>query len=461
MIIMKKLLSIAVTASLTVSTMPVSVNATENNGMRDISTMELVRDMGIGINLGNTLEACGDWIAEVDQQWGDGILTVTEYETAWGSPVITQEMIQGMADEGFGVVRVPVAWSNLMDENYKISEEYDNRVHEIVDWVIEADMYCIINIHWDNGWVNTFPDNRDECMKRYETMWTQIADSFKDYSDYLMFESQNEELGWESLWNPWGSDEGKTESYALVNEINQKFVDVIRNSGGNNPERHLLISGYNTGIDRTCDSLFRMPDDPANRMAVSVHYYTPAGFAILEEDADWGKAISTWGTEADFNELYYNMDMMKTNYIDKGIPVIIGEYGCPTTNKEPESVRLFISSVCKAAYERQLCPVLWATPGGHYDRDTCKMVDQQLKKLFNEVCDSSDKETNPPAEIIMGDVNSDGEYTVADIVLLGNWLLGREKALTNAKAADFNEDDVIDVFDLCLARYQLVKISSR
>lgn len=458
---MKKLLSIAVTASLTVSTMPVSVNATENNGMRDISTMELVRDMGIGINLGNTLEACGDWIAEVDQQWGDGILTVTEYETAWGSPVITQEMIQGMADEGFGVVRVPVAWSNLMDENYKISEEYDNRVHEIVDWVIEADMYCIINIHWDNGWVNTFPDNRDECMKRYETMWTQIADSFKDYSDYLMFESQNEELGWESLWNPWGSDEGKTESYALVNEINQKFVDVIRNSGGNNPERHLLISGYNTGIDRTCDSLFRMPDDPANRMAVSVHYYTPAGFAILEEDADWGKAISTWGTEADFNELYYNMDMMKTNYIDKGIPVIIGEYGCPTTNKEPESVRLFISSVCKAAYERQLCPVLWATPGGHYDRDTCKMVDQQLKKLFNEVCDSSDKETNPPAEIIMGDVNSDGEYTVADIVLLGNWLLGREKALTNAKAADFNEDDVIDVFDLCLARYQLVKISSR
>ena len=458
---MKKLLSIAVTASLTVSTMPVSVIAAENSGMRDISTMELVRDMGIGINLGNTLEACGDWIADVDKQWGDGVLTVTEYETAWGSPVITQEMIQGMADEGFGVVRVPVAWSNLMDENYKISEDYDNRVHEIVDWVIEADMYCIINIHWDNGWVNTFPDNRNECMKRYETMWTQIADSFKNYSDYLMFESQNEELGWESLWNPWGSDEGKTESYALVNEINQKFVDVIRNSGGNNPERHLLISGYNTGIDRTCDSLFRMPDDPANRMAVSVHYYTPAGFAILEEDADWGKAISTWGTDADFNELYYNMDMMKTNYIDKGIPVIIGEYGCPTTNKEPESVRLFLSSVCKAAYERQLCPVLWATPGGHYDRDTCKMVDQELKKLFNEVCDSSDSEPTPPVEIIMGDVNADGEYTVADIVLLGNWLLGREKALTNGKAADFNEDDVIDVFDLCLARYQLVKISSR
>ncbi|WP_303835376.1 cellulase family glycosylhydrolase [Ruminococcus flavefaciens] len=364
--------------------------------MRDITTMELVRDMGIGINLGNTMEACGDWIKEVDDQWGDGVLTVEEYETAWGSPVITQKMIQGMADEGFGVVRVPVAWSNLMGDNYQISPDLDARVHEIVDWVIEADMYCIINIHWDNGWVNTFPDNKDECMKRYQTMWEQISDSFKDYGDHLMFESQNEELGWESVWNPWGSTDGKAESYALVNEINQKFVDVVRKSGGNNPKRHLLISGYNTGFDRTCDPLFKMPNDPANRMAVSVHYYTPAGFAILEDkDESWAKARSTWGTDEDYKELNANMDMMKKGFIDKGIPVIVGEYGCPTKGKDADSVRLFLSSVCKAAYERQLCPVLWATPDskqddgtiikGHYDRSTCKMVDQELKKLFNEI----------------------------------------------------------------------------
>lgn len=459
---MKKILSAAVSAVLAVSAIPFAANAEGNNDMRDISTMELVREMGIGINLGNTLEACGDWIAEVDSQWGDGILTPSDYETAWGSPIVTKEMIQGMADEGFGVVRVPVAWSNLMGENYKISEEYDDRVHEIVDWVIEADMYCIINIHWDNGWVNTFPDNKDECMKRYESMWTQIADSFKDYDDHLMFESQNEELGWESLWNPWGSTDGKAESYALVNEINQKFVDVVRKSGGNNPERHLLISGYNTGIDRTCDPLFKMPSDPANRMAISVHYYTPAGFAILEEDADWGKAVSTWGSDADFNELYYNMDMMKTNYVDKGIPVIIGEYGCPTKNKDADSVRLFLSSVCKAAYERQLCPVLWSTPGGHYDHTTCKLVDQDLKKLFNEIWEKPQIETKPPVEeAIIGDVNNDGEYTVADIVILSNWLLNAEKTLANGKAADFNEDGTIDVFDLCLARYQLIKVSSR
>lgn len=357
-----------------------------DNGMRDMTTMEIVKDMGIGINLGNTMEACGDWIADVDAQWGDGILTVQDYETSWGSPVITKAMIQGMADEGFGVVRVPVAWSNLMGDNYKISDELDARVHEIVDWVIDADMYCIVNIHWDNGWVNTFPDNKDECMKRYQLMWEQISDSFKDYGDKLMFESQNEELGWEKIWNPWGSTDGKAESYGLVNEINQKFVDTVRSSGGNNPKRHLLISGYNTGFDRTCDPLFKMPGDPANRMAVSVHYYTPAGFAILEdEDADWAKARPTWGTEADFKELNENMDMMKKGYIDKGIPVIVGEYGCPSKGKEPESVRLFLSSVCKAAYENGLCPVLWSTPGGHYNRETCKMEDQELKKLFNEI----------------------------------------------------------------------------
>ena len=357
-----------------------------DNTMRDITTMDLVKEMGVGINLGNTMEACGDWIAEVDAEWGDGILTVEEYETAWGSPVVTQKMIQGMADEGFGVVRVPVAWSNLMGDNYKINKDLDARVHEIVDWVIDADMYCIINIHWDNGWVNTFPDNKDECMKRYQSMWEQISDSFKDYGDHLMFESQNEELGWEKVWNPWGGTEGKAESYALVNEINQKFVDVIRNSGGNNPKRHLLISGYNTGFDRTCDPLFKMPNDPAKRMAVSVHYYTPAGFAILEdEDADWAKARPTWGTADDYKELAANMDMMKQGYIDKGIPVIVGEYGCPTKGKEPDSVRLFISSVCKAAYERGLCPVLWSTPGGHYNRETCKMEDQELRKLLNEI----------------------------------------------------------------------------
>ncbi|MGN0584456.1 MAG: dockerin type I domain-containing protein, partial [Ruminococcus sp.] len=200
---------------------------------------------------------------------------------------------------------------------------------------------------------------------------------------------------------------------------------------------------------------FQMPNDPANRMAVSVHYYTPAGFAILEdEDASWAKARSTWGTEDDFKELYEQMDMMKTNYIEKGIPVIVGEYGCPTKGKEPESVRLFLSSVCKAAYDRQLCPVLWSTPGGHYNRDTCKLEDQELKVLFNEICDSSQKQP----ENITGDINGDGAFTVSDIVLLQKWLIDEENAeLNNREVADMNKDNRINIFDLSLLKEEFIK----
>ena len=124
--------------------------------------------------------------------------------------------------------------------------------------------------------------------------------------------------------------------------------------------------------------MFRIPEDPVNRCAISVHYYTPPTFAILEEDADWGKMRSTWGTDSDFAELNRYMDKIKTQLIDRGVPVIIGEYGCPKNNKDPESVRLFLTSVCRAAYERGICPILWDVTGSHYDRVNCRMYDQEL-----------------------------------------------------------------------------------
>jgi endoglucanase len=130
-----------------------------------------------------------------------------------------------------------------------------------------------------------------------------------------------------------------------------------------------------------------MPEDPAGRCAVSVHYYNPSTFAILTEDASWGKAQTTWGTDAEVQELNKYMDMLKNGFVDKGIPVIIGEYGCPTENKELESVRLFLTSVCREAYERGMCPVLWSTPGGHYDRNTCKMIDEELAVFFKNIAE--------------------------------------------------------------------------
>ena len=288
-------------------------------------------------------------------------------------------------------------------------------------------------------------------MTKYKRIWTQLCDAFADYGDYLVFESQNEELGWDTLWNRWGGTTGKEESYALVNEINQTFVDIVRSSGGNNPERHLLISGYGTDVDLTCDSLFQMPQDPAGRCAVSVHYYTPSDFAILEEDASWGTMRSTWGTDADFTQLNHYMDMLKTTFVDKGIPVIIGEYGCPKKNKDADSVRLFLSSVCEAAYSREMCPVLWDVTDLHYNRSICQMNDSVLQENFRNIREKYQPET--PAA---GDVNQDGACNLADAVLLQKYLLNQMNLTEKqASAADVQTDGTVNGLDLVMLREML------
>ena len=349
--------------------------------LRDMTTMQITRDMGRGINLGNTLESWGDWI----WQWGDH--TVKSYETAWGSPVVTKEMINGIKREGFGVMRLPVHWFNMMGDNYTINPDYLARVKEIIDWAIDAKLYVILNIHHDeNDFFKNMPTKTQETIKNFKHIWTQIAEAFKDYDDYLMFESLNEEACWGDVYNEWsGSDKGKKEVFDYTNQLNQAFVDVIRSSGGNNPERHLLLAGYCTGLDHTCDPLFKMPNDPINRCAVSIHYYNPSTFCILTEDADWGKAQSTWGTNDEIRELNKNFDKVRNTFIDKGIPVIIGEYGSATKNKDYNSVKNFLYSVCKACYNRNILPILWDTPGGFYDRSTYVMKDSALKDMLNSV----------------------------------------------------------------------------
>lgn len=373
---LKKIIAAATAVcSLTAGLCGCNVEAKEK--MRDITTMEVVQEMGLGINLGNTMEVSGMHLASVQA-----------YETGWGSPVITQPMIQGYADAGFGVLRVPVAWSNLMDKKtYKISPDYIARVKEIVSWALDADMYVIMNIHWDGGWWSGFAkdDQRDKCFKKYESIWTQLSAEFGEYGDKLMFESLNEEGGWDDIWNRYSHQGDKELSYGILNDINQRFVNIVRGSGGNNEKRHLLIAGYGTDIDLTCDELFKMPDDPAGRCAVSVHYYTPSTFAILEKDADWGKARTEWGTEEDYAELDRNMDKMKTAFVDKGVPVIIGEYSACGKNKSQEMKRLYVSSVCKAAYTRGMCPVLWDVTDDYYIRSTAEFKDKELLKEFDEI----------------------------------------------------------------------------
>lgn len=387
---MKKILSALAALALAASSMAVSVTAdSSDSGMRDITTMELVKEMGVGINLGNTFESCGSWIDDSE---------VKNFETAWGSPVITQEMIQGMADEGFGVLRIPVAWSNMMDfdNDYEINADYMARVKEVTEWALDADMYVIVNIHWDGGWWEKFPTDTEECMHRYERMWQQICDGFAEYDDHVMFESLNEEGGWSSVWDQWsGTQEQKEQSYGLLNEINQKFVDLVRSQDNNNAKRHLLIAGYITDVDLTCDPLFKMPEDPLNRCAVSVHYYSPSSFAIADANTTWATPRTFWGTGADYTELKTQMSKLKTTFIDNGIPVIIGECASASRlNKEASELVRYNLAVVGEAVDNGLCPVIWDQTMGEdtderiysiYSRKLCKLGDEDFKAGLEDI----------------------------------------------------------------------------
>lgn len=337
------------------------------------------RRMGVGWNLGNTLEATGNIKGT----------SVRDYETAWGNPVTTKAMIDGARKAGFRSMRVPVAWSNLIGPKpgYKINPELMARVETVAKYGLDNDMYVIINIHWDGGWINRFPADYDGSMKKYKAIWSQIADHFKGYSDHLIFESLNEESNFETLWNMYGGmPNQKDKAYGLLNTINQSFTDLVRASGGKNGRRYLLIAGYTTDIGRTVDPAFQMPRDPVRHSMVSVHYYSPTTFTLLEKDASWGKAAYTWGTPADVQAVKTDMLRMKKRFLDKGIPVVVGEFGC-SSHKDPASTVKYLSTVCETAYSLGFVPMLWDI-GEIYDRKTYRFRNPQLGRAFTRIANT-------------------------------------------------------------------------
>lgn len=414
---------------------------------------QTVKDMGVGWNLGNTLEACGT-----------NKSTVQEFETSWGNIVTTQKIIDGIRDSGFKTVRIPVAWSNLMKSDYTINQDLLKRVKEVVDYCSKDDLYAIVNIHWDGGWFENFATNYDESMKKYTSVWTQISNYFKDYPNNLIFESLNEEGCWNTIWNRYGgsSGEDKTRAYNILNNMNQKFVDIVRLSGGNNVSRCLLIAGYATDIDLTCDDNFKMPKDTiSNKLMISVHYYTPSTFTILSEDASWGKCARTWGTDAEINVVKTDFNKMKSKFSDKGVPVIIGEYGTVLTNKETESVRRYISTVCKTAYDMGFCPVFWDN-GEYYSRSDLKFRDSEVAAIFSKYKGSSQTPMPtanvtpiPTSKVVCGDVNGDGTFNSIDFAALRKYLLGMTLGTSYSEwrtAADVNGDNNINSLDFAIMR---------
>lgn len=360
-------------------------------GLEEVGSMEVVQRMGFGWNLGNTMEACGDWI-----KGGQ----VVNYETAWGNPETTEAMIQKIKSYGFKSIRIPVAWSNLIGTDFTIDKRLLERVAQIVDYTEKNGMIAVVNIHWDGGWWSQFPKEPDATMKRFVKMWTQIAGYFKDRPGTLIFESLNEEGCFQEVWNRYGGGTGvqKKKAFDILNGINQTFVDLVRKSGGLNGKRHLLIAGYCTDIDQTVSPEFVMPKDPANHCIVSVHYYTPYTFAGLEKDETWGKARPTWGTPEDLTELDSNFKKVKARFLDQGIPVILGEYGSTLKTKEIESVRKYLWAVGGKSYVMGICPMLW-DPGTHFDRRSLKFFDPKLLSGYQEMMERMKRDPMPQAPI--------------------------------------------------------------
>ncbi|MGI4789089.1 MAG: glycoside hydrolase family 5 protein [Janthinobacterium lividum] len=333
--------------------------------------------MGLGWNLGNTLDATG----------GVKGTTVRDYETAWGNPVTTKAMIDGIKASGFHSVRIPVAWSNMMGPDYTINKDLMARVEEVTKYGLDDGMYVIIDIHWDGGWIHKFPTRYDESRAKYKAVWSQIAAHFKGSSDHLIFESLNEEGSFDDLWNVYGGmPDQKDKAYALLNSINQTFTDLVRASGGNNRRRYLLIAGYGTDIGRTVDPAFKMPQDPVGHSMVSVHYYNPPTFAILDKDASWGKAAYTWGTPDEVAAVKRDMLPLKERFLDKGIPVVVGEFGC-SASKDPASVVKYLSTVCETAYSLGCVPMLW-DPGSFYNRRTLRWTNPQVREALARIADT-------------------------------------------------------------------------
>lgn len=385
-----------------------------------MTSLEVIRAMGNGINLGNTLEAYGH------ASYINGS-SPTSFEVSWGQPRTTAEMIHGMKEAGFDTIRIPIAWTNGMNfesGDYTIDERLMSRVDEVVTWALDEDMYVIINDHWDGGWWGMFgsadQETRDKAMEMYKSMWTQIGEHFADRSYKLIFESGNEELGDRLNDKDITGSKGvltENECYETTNLINSEFVKLIRSLGGNNSERFLLIAGYNTDITKTCDSRFKMPEDTADsKLLLSVHYYTPWDYCGTD-------GVNQWGSPSDYDEQNKLFEQL-SKFSEQGYGVVIGEYAVMKSNGGiKEDTDKFYANLMDNCDLYDFCPVLWDC-SNFYKRITNTLSNEDLAKLFSERALSSEAgmsadEVKAAAKTRLEDARKEAESTaLADVELL-------------------------------------------
>lgn len=341
----------------------------------------LMKKMHLGINLGNTLEAIGG-------------------ETAWGAPRTTEEIILYFKELGFNAVRVPCSWDQNLEsgDGYVVKASWMQRVKQVIDYIVSNDMYAILNIHWDGGWLeNDIPNGYDKNVDdQQRAIWTQIATTFRDYDEHLVFA---------------GTNEPNVENAAHMETLlkyEQTFINAVRATGGKNAYRVLVFQGPSTDVDKTSQLMNKLPVDTVEgRLAAEVHYYTPWTFCGLAEDASWGKMMYFWGNDqkgyatgayaglwaSGNNEDYVARQMakMKKKFWDNGIPVIIGEYsvccqkkcnlGTAEENAKAEegymkSRAAFNACVVRESKANGCVPFYWHCQGDLIDRRTLSVTEK-------------------------------------------------------------------------------------
>ena len=332
------------------NTAPIAADAT---GMSS-TAVQLAAKIKLGWNIGNTMEATGG-------------------ETAWGNPKITKALIDAVKAKGFNAIRIPCAWNQYLENTAtaKLKADWLNRVKEVVQYCVDNDMYVLINIHWDGGWLenNITEAKKEENNAKQKAFWEQIATTLRGFDEHVLFASANE---------PAVEDAAQM---AVLTSYHQTFIDAVRSTGGKNANRVLVIQGPTTDIEKTSKLMLTLPTDKvANKMMVEVHYYTPWNFAGMTKDESWGKMSyywgtgfhsttdternATWGEEADLEK---NFKLMKTQFVDKGIPVLLGEFGAirrTTLTGDALTLHLasrayYLKSVVKQAKANGLLPFYW------------------------------------------------------------------------------------------------------
>ena len=331
------------------------------------TSVQIVNEMGIGYNLGHSFDS---YLKSKKINNPDDAITLL------GNPIPTKKLISNIKKYGFKTIRFPVTWIYFIDQFGNIDPEWILRVKEVVKWIIEMNIYCILNVYADTKeWITGI-----ESKDKYINLWKQLAEKFKDFNEYLIFESMNEP----TFLNFFDYN------YDTLLNFTQSFVDTIRNSNKFNKERLLIISGMNSKIDATFSEKYKIPTDPANKLAISINYYIPLQFAT---NKIFYFNQNHWGTKHDYKELLENFVTLQNFYVKKGIPIIIGEVGVVTEeNKEISSIREYLYSIFSLSIEYEgLMVCLWDTSNknygdmNYYNRLTDEWYDDKIKNILMKI----------------------------------------------------------------------------